>query len=128
MHSLGTPLDAGCSKQYAVEDDVFVSSTHEHIGTPFILIVQAIQDTEKYIVTMVIQQVYKSSHEEHPRRRAYREGMKFGSSLPDKVKCPKLFEVEDQINPILQIYDEWAERRGNNFGGPVDGQVLRIYV
>jgi len=65
--------------------------------------------------------VYKGSHEEHPRRRAYREGMKYRSSLPDKVKCPKLFEVDDQINPILQIYDERAERQRNSFDGRTNG-------
>jgi len=112
--SWDSPLDAGV-------DDVFVSSTHEHIGTPFILIVQATDDTEKYTAFIVIQKVYKGSHEEHSRMRVYRQGMKFDRSLPDKVKCHKLFEVEDQINPILQIYDERAERRGNNFGGLVDG-------
>jgi len=72
--------------------------------------------------------VYKSSHEEHPSRRVYRKGMKFDPYLPIKLKCPKLFEVEDQINPILLIYDESIERRRNNFGGPVDGQFFNIYV
>ena len=54
--------------------------------------------------------------------------MKFDPYLPIKLKCPKLFEVEDQINPILLIYDESIERRRNNFGGPVDGQFFNIYV
>jgi len=53
--------------------------------------------------------------------RVYRKGMKFDPYLLDKVKCPKLFKVEDQINPILQIYDESAERRRNSFDGPTNG-------
>lgn len=125
-------LDDDCSKQDKGADDVFVSSTHEHIGTTFILIVQAIEDAEKYTVTMVIQQVYKGSHEEHPRMRVYRKGMKCDPYLPDKVRCPKLFEVDDQINPILQLFDELAnrpaERRRNSFEGPLDGPFLQIYV
>jgi len=72
--------------------------------------------------------VYKVSHEEHPRMKVYREGMKFDPYLPDKVKCPKLFEVEDQINPILLIYDELVERGSNSFNGPADGQFLKIYI
>jgi len=94
--------------------------------------VQATDDTYKYTATIVIQQVYKGSREEHPRRRAYREGIKYKPSLPDKVKFPKLFEVEDQINPVLQIFDEpddgSAERRRNGFDGLVDGRFLKIYV
>ena len=54
--------------------------------------------------------------------------MKFDPYLPDKVKSPKLFEVEDQINPVLQLYDEPTERRKKNFDGPLDGQFLNIYV
>jgi len=57
--------------------------------------VQATDDTEKYTTTVVIQQVYKGSHEEHPRMRAYKEGVKYKPSLPKKIKCHKLFEVED---------------------------------
>jgi len=64
---------------------------------------------------MVIQQVYKDSHEEHPRRRAHRREMKFDPYLPIKLKCPKLFEVKDQINPVLQLYDEGAESRRHSF-------------
>lgn len=37
--------------------------------------------------------------------------MKFDPYLPTKVKFPKLFEVEDQINPILLIYDEPDDRK-----------------
>jgi len=125
-------LDVDCFKKNEGADDVSVSPTQEYIGSPFILVVQTTNDTEKYTTTMVIQQVYKGSHEERPRRRAYREGMKFGSSLPEKVKCPKLFEVEDRTNPILQLFDEpvdkLAERRRNSFEGPVDGPFLKIYV
>ena len=50
--------------------------------------------------------------------------MKYRSSTPDKAKCPKLFEVDDQINPIFQIYDEPAEGRRNSFDGPADGQFF----
>ena len=41
--------------------------------------------------------------------RAYREGVKYKPSLPDKVKCPKIFEVGDQINRLLQVFDELAD-------------------
>ena len=80
--------------------------------------VQAIDDSKRYTTFIVIQQVYKGSHIEHPRRKVYRKGMKFDPYLPDKVKCSKIFEVDDQINPILMIYDEPAERRRNSFDGP----------
>lgn len=72
-----------------------MSSAHEHICTPFILIVQATGDKDKYTATMIIQQVYKGSHEEHPRMRTHRKGMKFDPYLPIKLKFPKLFEVDD---------------------------------
>jgi len=121
-------LDKDCSKKDAGANDVCVSSTQEYIGFPFRLIMQATDDKDKYTITIVIHQVYRGSYEEHPRRRVYREGMKYRSSLPIKLKCPKLFEVNDQINPVLQLYDESAERRRNNFDGPSDGQFLKIYV
>ena len=121
-------LDEDCSKKNEGAHDVFVSSTHEYIGTPFILIVQATNDKDKYIATVVIQQVYRSSHEKHPRRRAYRREIKFDPYLPIKLKCPKLFEVDDQINLVLQLYEEPTERRRNNFYGPSIGQFLNIYV
>jgi len=37
--------------------------------------------------------------------------MRFDPYLPIELKCPKLFEVEDQINPILLIYDKLADRQ-----------------
>ena len=40
--------------------------------------------------------------------RAYKEGVKYKPSLPDKVKFPKLFDVGDQINLIFQVFDELA--------------------
>lgn len=120
-------MDVDYSKKYMGENDVSLSPAQEYIGSPFILVVQATNDTDKYTATIFIQQVYKGSHEEHPRR-AHRKGIKFDPYLPIKLKCPKLFEVEDQINPIFLIYDELVKRRENNFGGPVDGQFLRIYV
>ena len=64
--------------------------------------------------------------------KAYKYVVKYKPSLPDKVKCLKLFEVEDQINPISQIFDEPthrpAERRRNSFDGAIEGQFLKIYV
>ena len=119
-------MDEDCSKQDEGEDDVAVFPTQEHIGTPFILVFQATYDIKKYTAFMVIQQVYRGPHEEHPRRKAYRKGMKFDPYLPIKVKCPKLFEVEDQINPIFQIYDEGAKRRRNSFDGPAASQFFKI--
>jgi len=118
----GSFLDEDCSKKNIGADNVSVSLTHEHIGAPFILIVQVTDDKDKYTVAMIIQQVYKGSHEEHPRRKIHRREMKFNPYLPIKLKCPKLFEVKDQINPVLQLYDEGAESRRNNFAGPADGQ------
>lgn len=94
-------MNVDYSKKNEGEHDVFMSPAQEYIGSPFILIVQATNDKDKYTAAMVIQQVYRNSHEECPRRRIYRKGMKFDPYLPDKVKCPKLFEVEDQINPIF---------------------------
>ena len=54
--------------------------------------------------------------------------MKFDPYLPIKLKCPKLFEVDDQINPVLLIYDELVKRRRDNFDGPSVGQFLNIHV
>jgi len=125
-------LDVNCSKEYAGVDEVSVSPAQECIGSPFILIVQATDDKDKCLETIVIQQVYKGSHEEYPRMRIYRKGMKYKPPLLDKIKCPKLFEVEDQINPILQLFDEPddrpAEKRRNSFDGPADDQFLKIHV
>ena len=50
--------------------------------------------------------------------------MKFDPYLPIKLKCPKLFEVEDQINPVLQLYDEGAESSRSSFDGLSVGQFL----
>jgi len=75
-----------------------VSPTHEHIGALFILIMQATYDKNKYRATVIIQQVYKGSCEEHPRRKIHRGEMKVDPYLPMKLKCPKLFEVADQLN------------------------------
>ena len=94
-------MDEECSEKSKGADHVFVSPTQEHRGSPFILVVQTIGNTDKYTPETVIQQVYKGSGEEHPRTRTYREGMKYRSSLPNKLKCPKLFEVDDQINHVL---------------------------
>ena len=94
-------LDEDCSKQNARADNFFLSPAQEYNGSSFILVVQATDDIDKYTTAMIIQQVYKFSHEEHPRRRAHRREMKFDPYLPIKLKCPKLFEVEDQINPVL---------------------------
>lgn len=58
----------------------------------------------------------------------HRGEMKFDPYLPIKLKCPKRFEVKDQINPVLQLYDEGAESRRNNFDGPSVGQFLSNYV
>lgn len=88
-----------------------MSPAEEHLGSPFILVMQTTNDTEKYIASMLIQQVYKSSHEEHPRRKIHRGEMKFDQYLPLKLQFSKLFEVEDQINPVLLIYDEPADRQ-----------------
>lgn len=103
-----TSLDWAGSKQATEAGEVFMSHTQEYIDSQFILIVQATNDIAKYAATLVVQQVYKSLHEEHPRMRAYREGVKYNPSLPHKVKFPKLFEVYDKINPILKIFDELA--------------------
>ena len=48
-------LDVDCSKKNEGADDVSVSHTQEYIGSPFILIVQATDDTDKYTKTVVIQ-------------------------------------------------------------------------
>jgi len=121
-------LDVDCPKQDPGADEVSMSSTHKHIGVPFILFVQATGDKDKYTTFMVIQQVYRGSQEEHPRKKAHRREMKFDPYLPIKRKCPKLFEVEDQINLVLQLYDEGAESRRNNFDGPSVGQFFNIYA
>jgi len=125
-HFWNSYLDEDCSKKNSGADNVSVSPTHEHIGAPFILIVQAIDDKDKYTIAMIIQQVYTGSHEEYPRRKIHRGEMKFVQYLPLKLKCPKLFEVDDQINPVLQLYDEGAESRRNNFRGPANGKFLKF--
>lgn len=38
--------------------------------------------------------------------KAYREEVKYRPSRPDNIKCWKFFEVEDQINRLLQVFDE----------------------
>jgi len=81
-------LDEDCSKKDSVADNVSVSPTHEHIGASFIFIVQVTKDTKKYTTNMIIQQVYKGSHEEQPRRKAYRKGMKVDPYPPIKLKSP----------------------------------------
>jgi len=60
---------------------------------------------------MVIHQVYKGSCKQHPRRKIHRREMKFDPYMPSKLNCPKLFEVDDQINPVLLIYDEPDDRQ-----------------
>ena len=39
----------------------------------------------------------------------YEVQVKYRPSLPDNVKCWKVFEVEDQINRLLQVFDELAD-------------------
>ena len=75
---------------------------------------------------MVIQQVYKGSSKEHPRRKIRRGEMKCDPYLPIKLKCPKLFKVGDQINPILLIYDELAHRR--QVWWPSKWAIFEVYV
>ena len=65
--------------------------------------------------------------------RAYRGGVKYRSSIPDKIKFPKRFEVDDQINQILQPFDVLADRhvdpeKGKQFWWPRKRAVLKIYV
>jgi len=108
--SWNSSLDADCSDKNEGADDVSVSPAQEYIVSSFILVVQTLKDTEKY-TTMIIQQVYTGSHEEHSRRKIHRKGMKFDPYLPTKLKSPKLFEVEDQINHVLLIYDEPDDRQ-----------------
>ena len=51
--------------------------------------------------------------------------MKVDPFLPIKLKCPKLFEVDDKENHVLKLYDEGAESRRNNFGWPSRWAVLK---
>ena len=72
---------------------------------------------------MTIQQVYIGSHEEHLRKKIHRGEMKFDQYLPLKLKSPKFFEVDDQINPILQVFDESTDmhleqEKGKQFWWP----------
>jgi len=69
--------------------------------------------------------VYKGSCKEHPRRKIHKRGMKFDPYLPIKLKCPKLFEVEDQINPVLLIYDELAGRK--QFWWPNKWEIFEVF-
>lgn len=48
-------LDEHYSKKDSGANKFSVSPTHEHIGTPFIFIVQAIGDKDKYTTVMIIQ-------------------------------------------------------------------------
>lgn len=50
-------LNEDCSKKDSGVDNVSMSPTHEHIDTPFIFIVQATGDKDKYTTAMIIQQV-----------------------------------------------------------------------
>ena len=88
--------------------------------------------TAPYLFSSPLDLSLKKASQTIHKMRAYKEGMKYKPYLPDEVKCPKLFEVDGQINPILQIFDELvdrpAERRRNSSDGLVDGQLLKIYV
>jgi len=104
-------LDVDCFKKNEGADSVPVTPTQEYTGSLFILVVQIIDDKDKYTAAMIIQQVYKGSCEELPRRKIHRREMKVDPFLPTKLKCPRLFEVEDQINHVLLIYDEPDDRQ-----------------
>lgn len=57
--------------------------------------------------------------------KAYKEEVKYRPSLPDNVMCSKFFEVEDQINRLLQVFDELAyihiDQEKETFHGKVKG-------
>lgn len=104
-------MDEDCLNKNKGADDVYISSAQENNGSSFILDVQTTHDTKVCTASMIIQQVYKGSYKEHPRRKIHRGEMKVDPFLPIKLKCPILFEVEDQINPVLLIYDEPNDRQ-----------------
>ena len=106
VQSWESSLDEDCSKKDSGANVVSVSPAQEFNGASFILVVQTTEDKDKYTEAIIIQQVYKGSSEQRPRRKTHRKGMKHRSSLPIKLRCPKLFEVDDQINTVLLIYDE----------------------
>jgi len=111
VQSWNPSLDEDCSNKGLRAKNVSVSHAQEYNGASFILVVQTTIDTDEYRVFMVIQQMCKCSHEEHPRRKIQRGEVKVDPYLPVKLKFPNLFEVEDQINLVLLIYDQPNDRQ-----------------
>ena len=101
-------FDGACSDEAAGTCEGLVSPTEEYIDSSFILNFQVTNDTTEYKADLIIQQVYKTFQAKHPRLKAFRDEVKYRPSLPDNFKCWNFFEVEDQINRILQVFDEFS--------------------
>ena len=94
-------FDGAFSKEAVGTSQVLVSPTQECIDSSFILTFQVTSDTTEYKADLIIQQVYKTFQAKHPRLKAHKDEVKYRPSLPDNIKCWKVFEVDDQINRLL---------------------------
>lgn len=75
---------------------------------------------------LIIQQVYKTFQAKHPRMKAYRDEMKYRPSLPNNVKCWNFFEVEDQINRLFQVFDDFLDMHIDQGKETFDRKVKRV--
>jgi len=60
------------------------------------------------------------------RLKACKDEVKYRPSLPDNVKCWKVFEAEDQINRFLQVFDEFAHTYIDQDKETFDRNVKRV--
>jgi len=119
-------FDGVCSEGDAGTGEVLVFPTQECIDSSFILTFQVTNDTSKCEADLILQQVYKTSQSKHLRLKAYAEEVKYRPSLPDNIKCSKLFEVEDQINRLLQVFDELADIHIDQGKETFHGNIKRV--
>ena len=61
-----------------------------------------------------------------PPRLVYEVQVKYRPSLPDNVKCWKVFEVDDQINRLLQVFDDFATMHIDQEKETFDKKVKRV--
>jgi len=70
--------------------------------------------------------VYKSFQVKHQRLEACREELKYRPSLPNNIKCWKVFEVGDKINRLLQVFDELVDMHIDQEKETFDRKVKRV--
>ena len=103
-------FDGAYSKEAAGAGEVLMSPTQECIDSSFILTFQ----------------VNKTFQEKHPRLKAHRDEVKYRPSLPNNIKCWKVFEVDDQINRLFQVFDEFVDMHIDQEKETFDKKVKRV--